>query len=109
MLRNIRRKRSLSSYGARAIDAASDLAFAFMDPRTPLVVKVLIGASLLYVASPIDLIPDFIPVLGQLDDVVVAPLALWLASQLTPPQVLADARSARHNRAARSLPHGASG
>lgn len=109
MLSNIKRKRSLSSFGARAIDAAGDLAFAFMDPRTPLAAKLLIGASLLYAASPIDLIPDFIPVLGQLDDVVLVPLTLWLASRLTPPQVLEDARSARNRRAARPLAGGASG
>jgi uncharacterized membrane protein YkvA (DUF1232 family) len=104
----MRRKRGLASFGARALDAASDLAFAFMDRRTPLAAKVLIGAALLYAASPVDLIPDFVPVLGQLDDVVLTPLALWLASRLTPPQVLADARSARNARARRSIV-GASG
>ncbi|MBY0447234.1 MAG: DUF1232 domain-containing protein [Hyphomonadaceae bacterium] len=108
-MNRIRRKRSLSSYGARAIDAAADLIFAVMDRRTPVAVKVLIGAALVYAVSPIDLIPDFIPVLGQLDDAVLASLALWLASRLTPPQILEDARSARNHRAARAFPRGTSG
>ena len=61
------------------------------DARTPRLSKFLILAALAYLASPIDLIPDFIPVLGQLDDLVVVPILIWLALLLVPTEVKADA------------------
>jgi uncharacterized membrane protein YkvA (DUF1232 family) len=65
---------------------------AYRDPRTPWYAK---GVALLVVAyalSPIDLIPDFIPVLGYLDDLVVVPLGVALAVRLIPKDVLMEAR-----------------
>jgi uncharacterized membrane protein YkvA (DUF1232 family) len=56
----------------------------FKHPRTPRPVKWLAIAVLAYAVSPIDLIPDFIPVLGQLDDLVIVPLGIALALKLTP-------------------------
>ncbi len=63
------------------------------DPRTPSLVKVLIGAALIYWMSPIDLIPDFIPFLGQLDDVLIVPVLIFLALRLVPQEVLDDCRA----------------
>lgn len=94
-MKPLRTKRSLASYGGRVIDSVADLGLALMDRRTPLPAKLLVGAVILYIASPVDLIPDFIPVLGQLDDAILAPLGLWLAKRMIPPQVLEDARSRR--------------
>jgi uncharacterized membrane protein YkvA (DUF1232 family) len=80
------------------------LYFAARDPRTPLVAKVLAVAVVAYALSPIDLIPDMIPVLGQLDDLVLVPLGLWLALRFIPPEVIAEhrARAATMQRLPRS-------
>jgi uncharacterized membrane protein YkvA (DUF1232 family) len=68
------------------------LYFAARDPRTPWSAKLLAGFVVAYALSPIDLIPDFIPVLGYLDDLVLLPAGIWLALRFVPPQVLAEAR-----------------
>ena len=62
------------------------------DERTPRPAKWLLGAALAYAACPIDLIPDWIPVLGHLDDVVIVPLLVFLGLRLVPRQVLREAR-----------------
>ncbi len=66
---------------------------AARDRRTPWAVRVLAVAVAAYALSPIDLVPDFIPVLGYLDDLLIVPLGLMLVLRLLPPQVLADARA----------------
>ena len=65
---------------------------AAKDPRTPLYAKALIFFVVAHTFSPIDLIPDFIPVLGYLDDLIITPVGLWLALRLIPAEVLAEAR-----------------
>ncbi len=67
--------------------------FATRDPRTPLAAKLIAGAVLAYVLSPIDLIPDFIPILGYLDELLLLPLAIWLVIKLVPAEVLAQSRA----------------
>jgi uncharacterized membrane protein YkvA (DUF1232 family) len=67
---------------------------AARDPRTPWPAKLLAGLVIAYALSPIDLIPDFIPVLGYLDDLLLIPLGIWLVLRLIPPEVMADARNA---------------
>ena len=67
--------------------------FAARDPRTPLGVRLFALALAAYALSPIDLIPDFIPVLGYLDELLIVPLALALVVRWLPPEVLADARA----------------
>ena len=62
-------------------------------PQTPRASRVLLGFAVAYAVSPIDLIPDFIPLLGFLDDVVIVPLFVWLALRMIPRRVLADCRS----------------
>jgi uncharacterized membrane protein YkvA (DUF1232 family) len=63
------------------------------DPRTPRVSKWLLGAALAYVASPVDVVPDFIPILGQLDDLVIVPTLIWLATRFIPRDVVAECRA----------------
>ena len=66
--------------------------YAARDPRTPILVRVLALLVAAYALSPIDLIPDFIPVLGYLDDLVLVPLGLALVIRLLPETVVASAR-----------------
>ena len=68
------------------------LYFAARDPRTPWYAKTFIGGVVAYALSPIDLIPDFIPVLGYLDDLLLLPIGIHLALKLIPPAVVSDAR-----------------
>ncbi|MFZ4616217.1 MAG: YkvA family protein [Rectinemataceae bacterium] len=66
--------------------------FAIRDPRTPWPARLLGALVVGYAISPIDLIPDFIPVLGYLDDVILLSLGLALVRRLIPAEVMADAR-----------------
>ena len=66
--------------------------FCRSHPDTPLAAKILAALVVAYAFSPIDLIPDFIPVLGYLDDVILVPLGIWLALKLIPAHVIADSR-----------------
>lgn len=65
---------------------------AARDPRTPWLAKALALLVAAYALSPIDLIPDFIPVLGYLDDVLVLPLGIWLVIRLLPRELLDEHR-----------------
>jgi uncharacterized membrane protein YkvA (DUF1232 family) len=65
---------------------------AARDPRTPLSPKVLAAAIAAYALSPIDLIPDFVPVLGQIDDLIIVPLGIWLTVSLIPRHLLFEFR-----------------
>lgn len=64
------------------------------DPRTPWYAKALAFAVAAYALSPIDLIPDFIPLLGYLDDLILVPAGLWLVLRLIPAEVMATHRAA---------------
>jgi uncharacterized membrane protein YkvA (DUF1232 family) len=70
------------------------LALAARDPRVPWYAKAVALAVAAYALSPIDLIPDFIPVLGHLDDVIIVPLGIVLAVRLIPAEILAEHRAA---------------
>ena len=70
----------------------SALYFACRDPRVPWYAKALAIGVVGYALSPIDLIPDFIPVLGYLDDLVVIPLGVLAVRAMIPPLVLAECR-----------------
>lgn len=65
---------------------------ACRDPRTPWYAKVVAGGVVAYALSPIDLIPDFIPLLGYLDDLIIVPLGIALAVKMIPNAVLVDCR-----------------
>ena len=60
------------------------------DPRVSIVPKALLALTLVYVVSPLDVIPDFIPVIGQMDDVMLLLSALWLLVRLCPPEVVRE-------------------
>lgn len=85
----------LSAVRARArrlrLDAMA-LALAARDPRTPWHAKLVVAACVAYVVTPVDFMPDFVPVLGIVDDIVFIPVALALASRFIPPGVLAECR-----------------
>lgn len=75
--------------------------YAARDPRTPVFVRVLALLVAAYALSPIDLIPDFIPVLGYLDDLILVPLGLALVIRLLPEAVVASARQQAQRAAER--------
>jgi len=88
---------------ARALKKeAYALYIAGRDPRTPWYAKLFMGLVVAHALSPVDLIPDFIPILGQLDDLVITPLGIALALKMVPAEVMADARK----RAEESLSQG---
>jgi uncharacterized membrane protein YkvA (DUF1232 family) len=74
---------------------------AARDPRTPLLAKAVAAAVAAYALSPIDLIPDFIPVLGYLDDLLILPLGIALAVWLIPAPLLAEYREMAARRSER--------
>jgi len=63
------------------------------DPRTPWHVKIAAACVAAYALSPIDLIPDFIPVLGYLDDLIIVPIGIWLVVRLTPADLMSELRA----------------
>jgi len=69
------------------------LFLAMKQKQTPWLAKVLAGLTLAYALSPIDLIPDFIPVLGYLDDLIILPVMVYFTINLIPPDVLEDCRN----------------
>ena len=73
------------------------LSLAIKDKRTPRMAKLMIGLTLSYALSPIDLIPDFIPVFGYLDDLIILPLMIMISIKLIPGEVLADCRTRAGN------------
>jgi uncharacterized membrane protein YkvA (DUF1232 family) len=67
--------------------------FAARDPRTPWYAKALVAIVVAYALSPIDLIPDIIPILGQIDDLLLVPAGIWLALRLIPEEVMRECRA----------------
>ena len=83
---------TLKAWAGRLKRDVVALWLAARDPRTPWSAKVLAGFVAAYALSPIDLIPDFIPVLGYLDDLLIVPAGIWLAVRLVPPPLMAGFR-----------------
>ena len=81
------------------------LYLAYRDPRVPWYARLVAACVVAYALSPIDLIPDFIPVVGYLDDLLLVPLGIALAVRLIPPAVLAECRA----QAQATLDRGGSG
>jgi uncharacterized membrane protein YkvA (DUF1232 family) len=82
----------LKTWAAALRREALALWFASRDPRTPRHAKWLAAFIVAYALSPIDLIPDFIPVIGYLDEIILLPGAIWLVLKLMPRKVLLDSR-----------------
>jgi uncharacterized membrane protein YkvA (DUF1232 family) len=68
------------------------------DSRCPRVSRWLLGSAVVYALSPVDLIPDFIPLLGHLDDLVIVPLLVWLALRAIPEELVLEYRIGRTDR-----------
>jgi len=79
------------------------LYYGIRDPRVPWYVKVLTLLVIAYVISPIDIIPDFIPVIGLLDDVILVPIAITLIMKLMPEEVIEDYQSQQQQIKSRGL------
>ena len=86
-----------SSYASRIIGRLRTeirvYGLALKHPRTPRIARWLLGLALAYLISPVDIIPDFIPFAGQLDDLIIVPLLVWLALRMIPPDVLVECRN----------------
>ena len=92
---------NLKSRAKKLKSEAKVLLIAYKDKRTPASAKILIGITVGYLLSPIDLIPDFIPVLGLLDDLIIVPALIALSVKLIPHAVLEDAREQLKNNPGR--------
>ena len=95
---------TLVSLKARARQVKVDLiapSLAARDSRTPWHAKLIIAGCVAYALSPVDVIPDFIPVIGLVDDLIFIPIALALAVRFIPDEVLADCRATASAIAAR--------
>lgn len=95
MMKSVRRK-GLARVLKRQ---AAAMKYALEDPRTPRSAKLLGAAFLAYLLSPIDLIPDFIPVVGQLDDIVVVPAGFYIVWRMIPREVWQDAQARAERQA----------
>ena len=94
---------SLESWRRRARELRTQsyaLYFAMKDPRVPFAAKLVAASVAAYAASPIDLIPDFIPVLGYLDDLIIVPLGVGLVIRMIPAEVWAECREKAQRTAA---------
>ena len=85
-------RRKLRAWAKRLKHDSLTLWFALRHAQTPPLAKVACAVAVGYALSPIDLIPDFIPVLGYLDDLILVPALIWLAMRMLPAAVIADCR-----------------
>ena len=67
-------------------------------PETPFLAKILLGLAVGYILLPFDLIPDFIPVIGHLDDLVIVPALVYAALRLIPPAIVESCRQELENK-----------
>ena len=98
---------SLRSWARALKREVTALWIAARDPRVPWYAKLLAGAVAAYALSPIDLIPDFIPILGLVDDLVIVPAGIWLAVRLIPRELMREFREEAERRAERPPGRGA--
>ena len=96
--------RSLKAWAKRLKKQIVALYYAYRDTRTPRYAKLISACVVAYAFSPIDLIPDFIPVLGYLDDLILVPLGVKFALRMIPPSVLEEAKAKAEAKAAENKP-----
>ena len=84
--------RSLKQLAKQLKQETYAIYLASIDQRVPWYARVLAGVTVAYAFSPIDLIPDFIPIIGYLDDLIIVPLGIWLVIKMIPPEILAECR-----------------
>ena len=99
----------LKSWARRMKRDTLALYLARRDPRVPWYAKVMAMVTAGYALSPIDLIPDFIPVLGYLDDLIIVPLFIYLTIRLIPPDVMMELRAQADQRLSESRPRNMTG
>jgi len=107
MKRNVSAGRLKEKWSRKADELSADsyaLYLAARDPRVPWYAKALASAVVVYAVSPIDLIPDFIPVIGLLDDMIIVPLGLALALKMIPHEVMEEHRREARGRLAEGVP-----
>lgn len=85
-------KRWFTGWGAILRRDAIALVLAVPDPRVPVRAKLVAAAATAYAVSPADIVPDVVPILGAVDDIVVVPAALWLAIHLIPGDLMTEFR-----------------
>lgn len=85
-------KSRLANYTRRILQELEVYRSVMADPRCPRAARWLLAGAMAYAVSPIDLIPDFIPVLGHLDDLFIVPLLVWLALRLIPKDLVTEHR-----------------
>jgi uncharacterized membrane protein YkvA (DUF1232 family) len=85
------------------------LYLAGKDPRVPRLAKAMAMATAAYALSPIDLIPDFIPGLGYLDELIILPLFIYLTIRLIPPDIMVELRAQADQRLSESRPRSITG
>jgi uncharacterized membrane protein YkvA (DUF1232 family) len=91
----------LTEWARAAKRDAIAIYLAARDPRVPLAIKVFAALVAAYALSPIDLIPDFVPVVGYLDELILLPLAVWLIVRLLDPALVAELRASAERMAER--------
>jgi uncharacterized membrane protein YkvA (DUF1232 family) len=84
---------SLREIGRRAKSQIAFYRRVLAHPGTPRLARFLLGGAIAYFLTPIDLIPDFIPVVGHLDDILIVPSLIWLAFRLIPADIVEACRS----------------
>lgn len=97
----LQRLRQRAAALKQEIDA---LYLAYRDPRTPWRARIFTALVLAYAFSPIDLIPDFVPILGYLDDLILIPLGIKIALAMIPAEVMRDSRAQARLRAGQPRP-----
>jgi uncharacterized membrane protein YkvA (DUF1232 family) len=80
------------------------LYLAYKDPRVPLYTRIFAACVVGYALSPIDLIPDFIPVIGYLDDLLIVPAGIWLSLKMIPAAVMVESREKAQELMQQNLP-----
>jgi uncharacterized membrane protein YkvA (DUF1232 family) len=86
------RKSSLKERAKQLKTDTYALYLAYKDPRVPFYAKIFVAVVVAYALSPIDLIPDFIPVLGYIDDLIIIPAGIYLSLKMIPREVLEECR-----------------